>query len=245
MQDTVGYLVNEGEAVALKRFQDSAPLGGYGSEKRGASSLSAMVESWFERVAPCPWGASVGVSPWGASHGWTSERAASADSSGASKTARPQLYTPEERTRRDTSPWTMVQAVLAPLQFLVCAASLLLIVRYLATGQGYALATGSILLKTVALYAIMVTGSIWEKDVFGKWLFAPAFFWEDVVSMVVLGLQTAYVAALINGWGTPAQQMTIAIAAYGAYAINASQFLMKLRAARLDASAGRNAAVVA
>ena len=66
----------------------------------------------------------------------------------------------------------MVQGVLAPLQFAACAVSLLLIVRYLLTGHGYALATGSILLKTVALYAIMITGSIWEKEVFGKWLFA-------------------------------------------------------------------------
>ena len=69
--------------------------------------------------------------------------------------------------------------------------------RYLATGEGYALATGSILLKTAALYTIMITGSIWEKQVFGRWLFAPAFFWEDVVSMVVIALQTAYVACLV------------------------------------------------
>jgi 3-vinyl bacteriochlorophyllide hydratase len=127
----------------------------------------------------------------------------------------------------------MVQAVLAPLQFAACAVSFILIVRYLLTGHGYALATGSILLKTFALYAIMITGSIWEKDVFGKWLFARAFFWEDVVSMLVLALQTTYVAALVFGWGTPAEQMTIAVAAYAAYAVNASQFLMKLRAARL------------
>ncbi len=134
-----------------------------------------------------------------------------------------------------------MQALLAPLQFAVCAISLLLIVRYLATGHGYAVATGSILLKTVALYAIMITGSVWEKQVFGRWLFAPAFFWEDVVSLLVLALQTTYVLALIGGWGTPAQQMTIAIAAYGAYAVNASQFLMKLRAARLDAAPVRRA----
>ena len=130
----------------------------------------------------------------------------------------------------------MVQAVLAPLQFAVCAASLFLILRYLTTGQGYALATGSILLKTVALYGIMITGSIWEKVVFGKWLFARAFFWEDVVSMLVLALQTTYVAALFMHWGSPAEQMAIALAAYAAYAINASQFLMKLRAARKDAA---------
>ena len=80
----------------------------------------------------------------------------------------------------------------------------------------------------------MITGSIWEKAVFGKWLFARAFFWEDVFSMLVLGLQTAYLAALLLGWGSPRQQMMIAIAAYATYAINASQFLLKLRAARLE-----------
>ena len=123
---------------------------------------------------------------------------------------------------------------LGPDQFLVFAVSLGLVIRYLATGQGYALATGSILVKTAALYAIMITGSIWEKVVFGKWLFARAFFWEDVFSMLVLALQTAYVVALMKGWGLPSQQMMIAVAAYAAYVVNASQFLMKLRAARLQ-----------
>ncbi len=128
-----------------------------------------------------------------------------------------------------------MQAVLAPLQFAICLASLLLIARYFATGEGYQLAVGSVLLKTAALYAIMVTGSIWERQVFGRWLFAPAFFWEDVVSMLVLTLQTTYVVALLEGWGSPAEQLAVAVAAYAAYAVNASQFLLKLRAARLDA----------
>jgi 3-vinyl bacteriochlorophyllide hydratase len=145
-----------------------------------------------------------------------------------------QLYTPQQRARRDASPWTMVQAVLAPLQFAVFLVSLGLIVRYLVTGEGYGLATGSILVKTACLYLIMLTGAVWEKEVFGQWLFAPAFFWEDVFSFLVIGLQTAYVVALVGGYGTPTEQMMIAMAAYAAYAINATQFLLKLRAARLQ-----------
>ncbi|MGB5201857.1 MAG: 2-vinyl bacteriochlorophyllide hydratase, partial [Sedimenticolaceae bacterium] len=94
------------------------------------------------------------------------------------------LYTPDERRRRDASRWTFVQGVLAPLQFLVFLVSLVLVVRYLITGLGLGAATASIVLKTLVLYAIMVTGSIWEKDVFGKYLFARPFFWEDVVSML-------------------------------------------------------------
>jgi 3-vinyl bacteriochlorophyllide hydratase len=151
---------------------------------------------------------------------------------------RPPLYTPEERARRDSSRWTLVQGILAPVQFLVFLVSLVLVARYLLTGAGETAATLSIVAKTMILYLIMVTGAIWEKVVFGKWLFAPAFYWEDVFSMLVLALHTAYLVALFAGWGTPAQQMAIALAGYAAYVINAGQFLWKLRLARLDAERG-------
>lgn len=147
---------------------------------------------------------------------------------------RPPLYTAEQRARRDASHWTLVQGLLAPAQFLVFAVSLVLVLRFVATGEGYAAATVSILIKTGFLYAIMVTGAIWEKVVFGQYLFAPAFFWEDVFSFVVIALHTLYLAALWLGWSESAQ-MAVALAAYAAYAINATQFLLKLRAARLDA----------
>jgi 3-vinyl bacteriochlorophyllide hydratase len=145
------------------------------------------------------------------------------------------LYTPEERVRRDRSGWTLVQGVLAPVQFLVFLVSLFLVVRYLMTGDGLTAATVSVIVKTLVLYTIMVTGSIWEKDVFGVYLFARPFFWEDVFSMLVLALHTLYLGALISGWGTPVQQLAIALAAYAAYVINAGQFVLKLRAARLSA----------
>jgi len=149
--------------------------------------------------------------------------------------ARP-LYTPEQRRRRDASGWTLVQGILAPLQFLVFLVSLVLVSRFLATGEGALAATVSIVVKTAALYAIMVTGSVWEKVVFDRWLFAPAFFWEDVVSMVVLALHTAYLVMLIGDLGSERGRMLLALVAYATYAINAAQFLLKLRAARLDAA---------
>ena len=145
-----------------------------------------------------------------------------------------QLYTAAERARRDATRWTTVQGVLAPVQFLVFLISLALVLRYLSTGEGFWLASLSIVIKTLLLYTIMITGSIWEKVVFGKYLFAPAFFWEDVFSMAVLALHTAYLAALFTGWLTAEQQMFLALAAYATYVINAAQFLLKLRRARLD-----------
>ncbi len=163
----------------------------------------------------------------------------------ASATARSTtLYTEEERKRRDASPWTVVQVVLAPVQFLVFLASLVLVLRYLASGEGLAIATASVITKTVLLYTIMVTGSIWEKDVFGRYLFARPFFWEDVFSMAVLALHTAYLVAWASGGASPRVQMGIALAAYAAYAINAGQFLRKLRMARRERPAPAACAVV-
>lgn len=144
------------------------------------------------------------------------------------------LYTAEERVRRDESVWTIVQGVLAPVQFLVFLVSLALVIRTLATGEGAFAADASIVIKTLVLYTIMITGSIWEKVVFGKWLFAPAFFWEDVFSMLVLGLHSLYLVMLLGGIGTLEQRMLIALAGYAAYIINAGQFLWKLRMARLQ-----------
>lgn len=151
------------------------------------------------------------------------------------KSDRVGLYSEDERTRRDATVWTLVQGVLAPLQFLVFIVSLVLVIRYLTTGLGYEAATLSILIKTGFLYLIMVTGAIWEKVVFGQYLFAPAFFWEDVFSFAVIALHSAYIWALYMDALAPTDLMILALAAYAAYVINAGQFLLKLRAARLQA----------
>ena len=149
-------------------------------------------------------------------------------------TLRPQLYTVEERARRDASPWTMVQGILAPAQFLAFAVSLVLVLHFLLTGDGYGAATVSILIKTGFLYLIMITGAIWEKEVFGQYLFAPAFFWEDVFSFAVIALHTLYLYGLMTGAIAPHGLMLIALAAYATYVVNAGQFILKLRRARLD-----------
>ncbi len=191
-------------------------------ERKGGGIAQSVIDA----VAPCPWAATTGSSHL------TLHR--------DRRIAEP-MYTPEERARRDSSVWTTVQAVLAPLQFLVFLVSAGLVIRFLATGEGYDVATLSVVVKTLVLYAIMVTGSIWEKVVFGKWLFARPFFWEDVFSMLVLGLHTLYLVALWFHWGAAQDLMVLALAAYATYVINAGQFLWKLRMARLE-GAGRSRA---
>jgi 3-vinyl bacteriochlorophyllide hydratase len=118
--------------------------------------------------------------------------------------------------------------------FLVSAT---LVARFLLTGEGFSAATTSVVIKTLVLYTIMITGCIWEREVFGRYLFAASFFWEDFVSMFVLALHTAYLAALLFGSLHARYQMYIAVLAYAAYLLNATQFLIKLRAARLEGAA--------
>ena len=183
----------------------------------------SAVDWVLDRIAPCPWTAMAGSN----APLCQSQR----------RTAQP-LYTPEQRTRRDSTRWTLVQGILAPVQFAVFAVSLVLILRYLATGTGYPLAAASVVAKTLVLYLIMVTGSIWEKKVFGKYLFAPAFYWEDMVSMIVIALHTLYLLELFSGAASAQQLMILAIAAYTTYVVNAAQFVLKLRAARLEHQGG-------
>ena len=52
--------------------------------------------------------------------------------------------------------------------------------------------------------------------------------------MLVLALHTAYLAALATGALDAQALLVLALAAYATYVINAGQFLLKLRAARLQ-----------
>jgi len=144
------------------------------------------------------------------------------------------LYTPEQRAKRDATRWTWVQGLLAPVQFLVFLVSLYLVLNSLKTGEHTDWALVSVVIKTLVLYAIMITGCIWEKVVFGQYLFAPAFFWEDVVSMLVMALHTAYLWVWWEGSWSSNDLLWLALAAYITYGINAAQYIRKLRMARLQ-----------
>jgi 3-vinyl bacteriochlorophyllide hydratase len=182
---------------------------------------------WIDQVDQCPWGAVAGRHT-------TAPDDVAVMPQRSMMAAHLPLYTHEQRQRRDASRWTLVQGVLAPVQFAIFLVSLCLVLRYVFTGSGWMAASLSVVVKTIALYAIMVTGAIWENVVFGQYLFAPAFFWEDVFSMLVLGLHTLYLVALFAGLLSGHALMLLALAAYASYAINATQFIVKLRTARRD-----------
>lgn len=136
------------------------------------------------------------------------------------------LYTPDQLARRNRSPWTKVQVILGPLQFVAFLISFGLVIRYLVTGEGYAIATASVLVKIGLLWAITITGMIWEKEIFGQYFLAPEFFWEDVGNAVAMGVHNLYFVAQAWGWSQQAL-MTLMLAAYCTYLVNCTQFIVK------------------
>jgi 3-vinyl bacteriochlorophyllide hydratase len=135
-------------------------------------------------------------------------------------------YTPEQLAMRDASVWTRVQMVLAPVQFLAFLVSFGLVARYLVTGQGYELANVSVLIKIALLWAITITGMIWEKEIFGRYFLAPEFFWEDLGNLLAIVTHNLYFVALGLGWGDRAT-MTLMLIAYCTYLINCAQFVYR------------------
>jgi 3-vinyl bacteriochlorophyllide hydratase len=59
--------------------------------------------------------------------------------------------------------------------------------------------------------------------------------------MLVLALHTSYLVAMYTGYLSGTELMYLALAAYATYVINAGQFILKLRAARLDHEARQQA----
>ena len=142
------------------------------------------------------------------------------------------LYNEEERIKRDNTKWTLVQGVLAPLQLVVFLVSLGFVFNYLLYGTYENAASISVVIKTFILCLIMVTGSIWEKTVFNKYLFAKPFYWEDIVSIFVVFLHLLYLFVYFFDFLSVESQLYVALLAYFAYVVNAAQFLVKFKQAR-------------
>ncbi|MBA3946664.1 MAG: 2-vinyl bacteriochlorophyllide hydratase [Herpetosiphonaceae bacterium] len=135
-------------------------------------------------------------------------------------------YTAEQRLRRDRSPWTKVQAILAPLQLAAFLVSVSLVTHALLTDRGYGLANGSIVVKITLLWLITITGMLWEKEIYGRWFMAREFFWEDLGNLVAILTHNLYFIARALHWSERAV-LALMLAAYLTYLLNFAQFAIK------------------
>ena len=132
-------------------------------------------------------------------------------------------YTEQQLQARNRSIWTRVQGYGALIQFITFIISLVLVIRYLTTGQGYEITTVFCVAKVLMLYFMTVTGMAWEEEVFGQMFMAKEFFWEDAGNLVSLAGNTAYLIVLLNG-ADKHQQMTVMLIALATYVLNFIQF---------------------
>ncbi len=138
-------------------------------------------------------------------------------------------YTPEQLARRNASVWTKVQAILAPIQFLIFLAGLTVTWLY-TQGIGitdFAWITFFVTLKTFMLALIFVTGGFFELEVFGAFAFAPEFFWEDFGSAIAMVVHLSYFVLFWMGLDHNILIWT-ALLAYTSYLVNAAQFVIRL-----------------
>lgn len=142
------------------------------------------------------------------------------------------MYTPEQLARREASPWTRIQFIIAPIQVLAFFVSFYLVVRYLMSGEGHLAATISVWVKIALIWLITITGMLWEKDVFGHYFMAREFFWEDLGNLIAILTHNAYFLVQWLGW-SDRNVMLVMLFAYVTYLFNAGQFILKgIRSAR-------------
>lgn len=136
-----------------------------------------------------------------------------------------------------------MQVVLAPFQFMVFLVSFGLVGRFLLTGEGYALATASVWLKIALIWALTITGMLWERDVFGRYFLAREFFWEDVGNLIAIITHNLY---FVVQWAGADRRtvMWVMVFAYLTYLANAAQFVHRgIQSARFRRSAARSGAL--
>ncbi len=134
--------------------------------------------------------------------------------------------------RREATIWTKLHLPFALGQLAVCAISVLLIAAFFAGYVPFSVVHASALLKISLMAGAVITGSLWEKDVYGFWWFAPQFFFEDLLTYVVALFQIGYLIVYYHQPNNLAANVAVLMVCYLAYIINVTQYVLKHRSAR-------------
>lgn len=138
-------------------------------------------------------------------------------------------YTPEQLMKRNASVWTDIQLILAPIQFFVFLAGVIVTFLYVQNDQIFSFywVSVAILFKTLFFGLLLVTGAYFEKEIFDKWIYGKEFLWEDVGSTVAAFFHLLYFVMAYMGYP---EDVLIweAFLAYFTYVVNALQYLVRI-----------------
>lgn len=129
--------------------------------------------------------------------------------------------------RRKASVWTRIHPVFALAQLLVFFVSVSLLVAYLLHAVPYGAVHTSVLVKIGLMIGAVVTGALWEHDVYGRWWFAHEFIVEDTMTANVFALHVAYLVVAYLWPANTALVLSMLGVAYGVYALNVAQYVVQ------------------
>ncbi len=130
------------------------------------------------------------------------------------------------RERRDASIWTAIHPIFAIGQLGVFLVSLVLLGLYFAHDVPFLTVHVSVLTKIAFMIGAVITGSLWEHDVFGKWWFAHEFFIEDVMTLNVFLLHIGYLV-VVYAWPENTRAILAMLGmAYAVYGLNVGQYIL-------------------
>ena len=140
------------------------------------------------------------------------------------------------QARKNASPWTRIHPIFALGQLGVFIVSVVLLALYLAGVVGFAAVHVSVIIKFALMVGAVVTGSLWEHDVFGPWWFAREFLLEDVMTAIVMAAHVLYFVAVFvqHSVGLAVAILTVA---YALYALNVIQYVISHASSRKNAVA--------
>ena len=139
------------------------------------------------------------------------------------------------RERRAASRWTYVHPLFAIGQLGVFLMSLVLVALYFLHVVPYTAVHLSVLIKICFMIGAVITGSLWEHDVFGRWWFAHEFFVEDVMTANVFALHIGYLLTFyLMPWNMFAILAMLGMS-YLVYGLNVAQYIVSHMNARKEA----------
>jgi 3-vinyl bacteriochlorophyllide hydratase len=151
------------------------------------------------------------------------------------------------RARRTASIWTFIHPVFALGQLIAFLVSVALLIGYFAHAVPFHVVHISVLVKIGLMVGAVVTGSLWERDVYGFYWFAPEFLFEDVMTLIVFIFQMTYLAMVFVHPGSQGVIVGVLCFAYAVYLGNVAQYIhrtqrMKKETAEAEATLLKKAA---
>ncbi len=144
-------------------------------------------------------------------------------------------YTPEQLAKRNSSVWTDVQLILAPIQFFVFLAGVGVTFLYYQNNEIFSFywVSIAILFKTFLFALLFITGAYFEKEIFNKWIFSKEFLWEDIGSVTAGAFHLLYFVMAYLG---ASEDVLVweAFLAYFTYVVNALQYLVRIVLEKLN-----------